>query len=162
MTNKEAIEKYSKDMPFVAEQIMYFLLQEYWEELHEKGYVKESHSPVNGVSFVKKFLKEETIVETDALDRYTVRDSVIEIEEGSWREVTEPIVADTHDVEFDVIKDPKIHSGRTNGDNYMECFDDAKYEFLGVGDGAYVEITFADGTSRTVPMSWWNAPCGSH
>lgn len=190
MTNREALAKYG-DLSYVAEEIMCFLLQEYWEkhgktacDKANRGYTF-SAMPFNPVTFTKEFMKEETLVNTDVLDnvivaekrsilnQFATKTDVVDVEEGSWREITEPIsskevqpdkpfVADTNDVEFDVIKDPKIHSGRTNGDSYMECFEDAKVEFLGTGADAYVEITFSDGTSRTVPMSWWNAPCGSH
>ena len=59
MTNREVFKQYGSEQ-WVVEQNLYFLMQEYWEELHRNGYIKESQMPINPVGFIKKFIKEET------------------------------------------------------------------------------------------------------
>ena len=59
MVNSEVLKEYNTEQ-WAIEETLTFLLQEYWEDTHKKGYVKESHMPINPVSFVKKFMKEET------------------------------------------------------------------------------------------------------
>lgn len=62
MQNSEVFAQYGSEK-WVVEQNLCFLLQNFWEQLHTKGYVKESHCPLNPVSVVKSFMKEETIVD---------------------------------------------------------------------------------------------------
>lgn len=62
MQNSEVFSQYGSER-WVVEQNLCFLLQDFWEQLHTKGYVKESHCPLNPVSVVKSFMKEETIVD---------------------------------------------------------------------------------------------------
>lgn len=66
MTNQELFEQYNTEK-WVIEQNLYFLLQAYWEEHGKKaieqaknGYVT-SDMPYNPVSFVKEFMKSETL-----------------------------------------------------------------------------------------------------
>ena len=66
MTNQELFEQYNTEK-WVIEQNLCFLLQTYWEEHGKKavedaknGYIT-SAMPYNPVSFVKEFMKEETI-----------------------------------------------------------------------------------------------------
>lgn len=66
MTNAEVFEQYNTE-EWVIEQNLCFLLQKYWEEHGKKaieqtknGYIT-SNMPYNPVSFVKEFMKEETL-----------------------------------------------------------------------------------------------------
>lgn len=66
MTNQELFEQYNTEK-WVIEQNLCFLLQAYWEEHGKKaieqaknGYVT-SDMPYNPVSFVKEFMKSETL-----------------------------------------------------------------------------------------------------
>ena len=66
MTNAELFKEYSSEK-WVIEQNLCFLLQEYWEthgkkavEQAKNGYTT-SDMPFNPVTFVKNFMKEETI-----------------------------------------------------------------------------------------------------
>lgn len=66
MTNQELFEEYNSEK-WVIEQNLCFMLQAYWEEHGKKaieqaknGYVTTG-MPYNPVSFVKKFMKEETL-----------------------------------------------------------------------------------------------------
>ncbi len=70
MTNSEVFEQYNTEK-WVIEQNLCFLLQEYWEKYGKKaveqaknGYVT-SGMPCNSVSFVKEFMKEETICDVE-------------------------------------------------------------------------------------------------
>ena len=65
MTNQEVLEQYSTES-WVVEEVLCYLLQEYWEnhgtraiEQAKNGYTS-NQMPENPVSFVKKFMKEET------------------------------------------------------------------------------------------------------
>ena len=60
MTNQEVFKQYGSEN-WVVEENLCYLLQEYVEELHNKGYIKESQSPINTVGFVKGFMKENTL-----------------------------------------------------------------------------------------------------
>ena len=62
MLNKEVFEQYSTEQ-WVIEQSLCFMLQTYWDAILEdikRGY-NGSSMPINPVSFVKKFMKEETL-----------------------------------------------------------------------------------------------------
>lgn len=66
MTNSEIFKQYNTE-EWVIEQNLCFLLQTYWEEHGKKaieqaknGYIT-SGMPYNPVSFVKKFMKDETL-----------------------------------------------------------------------------------------------------
>ena len=68
MTNQEVFKEYGSEK-WIVEQNLCFLLQEYWEthgkkaiENAKNGYTI-SNMPYNPVSFVKKFMKEETCCE---------------------------------------------------------------------------------------------------
>lgn len=67
MTNKDVLER---GVPHEQEQILYFLLDNFWEQLQEKGYVVDRQCPINMVSVYKDFLKMETIVDTSIYDRF--------------------------------------------------------------------------------------------
>lgn len=63
MTNKEVFINYSSEQ-WVLEQNLYFMLQDYWDKIKEKcGDKFPSQMPINPVTFVKAFMKEETIVD---------------------------------------------------------------------------------------------------
>lgn len=63
MTNKEVFINYSSEQ-WVLEQNLCFMLQDYWDKIKEKcGDKLPSHMPLNPVTFVKAFMKEETIVD---------------------------------------------------------------------------------------------------
>lgn len=66
MTNSEVLQQYGTER-WVVEQTLCFLLQDYWEkhgtkaiEQAKNGYTSDQ-MPMNPVSFVKKFMKEETL-----------------------------------------------------------------------------------------------------
>lgn len=63
MTNKEVFTNYSSEQ-WVLEQNLCFMLQDYWDKIKEKCRDKlPSQMPLNPVTFVKAFMKEETIVD---------------------------------------------------------------------------------------------------
>jgi len=66
MTNLEVFKQYNTE-EWVIEQNLCFLLQKYWEE-HGKKAIEQAKNgyttsgmPYNPVSFVKEFMKEETL-----------------------------------------------------------------------------------------------------
>ncbi len=74
MTNAEVFEQYNTEQ-WVIEQTLYFLLQAYWEE-HGKKAVEDARNgytisgmPYNPVSFVKKFMNEETLCEVEYAEK---------------------------------------------------------------------------------------------
>ena len=87
MTNQEVFENYGSEK-WVVEQNLCFLLQGYWEQAYQKGYVKESQMPINPVGFVKGFMKEETIVETEYAEKSKM-DSISKkvIIDGDFKEI---------------------------------------------------------------------------
>ncbi len=86
MTNAEIFKQYNTE-EWVIEQNLCFLLQEYWDtygkkaiEQAKKGYVT-SGMPYNPVSFVKKFMKDETYCDVKYAEKSkisTVENNVIE------------------------------------------------------------------------------------
>ena len=94
MTNQEVFEQYNTEK-WVIEQNLYFLLQSYWEEHGKKaieqaknGYVT-SNMPYNPVSFVKEFMKEETLCDV----KYAEKSKMATIKHGiivdaEFREIT--------------------------------------------------------------------------
>ena len=68
MTNLELFENYNTEK-WVIEENLCFMLQEYWEKCNEKGYLKERQMPINPVSFVKSFMKEETLCEVEYAEK---------------------------------------------------------------------------------------------
>lgn len=68
MTNKEL---FARGNDWEIEQNLCFLLQEFWEKASGDKY---SQPPVNPVAFVKKFLKEETIVNYEITDLAKMRE----------------------------------------------------------------------------------------
>ncbi len=84
MTNSEVFKQYNTEK-WVIEQNLCFLLQTYWEEYGKKaieqaknGYIT-SDMPYNPVSFVKKFMKDETYCEVE----YAEKSKVSTIEMGT-------------------------------------------------------------------------------
>ena len=66
MTNQEVFEEYNTEK-WVIEQNLCFLLQEYWDKHCKDKF--ESRLPENPVSFVKKFMKEETLCEVEYAEK---------------------------------------------------------------------------------------------
>lgn len=82
MVNSEVFKQFGSEQ-WVIEQNLCFMLQEYWDELYEKGAVKESQMPINPVSFVKNFMKEESYVEAEYAEQSkmnTLEKNVIDID----------------------------------------------------------------------------------
>lgn len=90
MTNQEFFENYGTEK-WAIEQNLCFLLQGYWEEVRKctgAGSGLPVQMPLNPVSYVKKFMKEETIVEVKWAERSkmdTVEKGVVV--EGEFREL---------------------------------------------------------------------------
>ncbi len=94
MINSEVFEQYNTER-WVIEQNLCFLLQEYWEEHGKKaieqaknGYVT-GDMPYNPVSFVKKFMKDETLCDVEYAEKSKI--STIEnntIEDADFVELT--------------------------------------------------------------------------
>jgi hypothetical protein len=64
MTNAEVFDKFHTEK-WVLEQNLCFMLQDYWDKIREKTGIGEklpSQMPINPVTFVKAFMKEETIM----------------------------------------------------------------------------------------------------
>lgn len=86
MTNSEVFEQYNTER-WVIEQNLCFLLQEYWEKHGKKaieqaknGYVT-SDMPYNPVSFVKQFMRDETICDIEYAEKSkisTIENNIIE------------------------------------------------------------------------------------
>ena len=70
MTNQEVFKEYGSEK-WVIEQNLCFMLQEYWECIQPK--VKDGWNalsmPENPVSFVKKFMKRETICDVEYAEK---------------------------------------------------------------------------------------------
>ena len=74
MTNSEVFKEYNTEQ-WVIEQNLCLLLQTYWEEHGKKaieqaknGYIT-SDMPYNSVSFVKKFMRDETLCDVVAAEK---------------------------------------------------------------------------------------------
>ena len=67
MTNAEVFEKYHTEK-WVTEENLCFLLQEYWEKIREKNADLPAKMPINPVTFVKQFMKSETLVSAEWAD----------------------------------------------------------------------------------------------
>lgn len=74
MTNSEIFKQYNTE-EWVIEQNLCFLLQEYWEthckkavEDAKNGYIT-SGMPYNPVSFVKEFMKDETLCDVEDAEK---------------------------------------------------------------------------------------------
>ena len=70
MKNADIFKEYSSEQ-WVIEQNLCYMLQTYWDEhcvpmiwQAESGYKVGKSMPMNPVSFVKKFMKEETLCDT--------------------------------------------------------------------------------------------------
>ena len=68
MSNQEVFKQYGSER-WVIEQNLYFLMQEYWEELYKNGYIKESKMPINPIGFIKKFMKRETACDIEYAEK---------------------------------------------------------------------------------------------
>ena len=85
MTNLELFEQYNTEK-WVIEQNLCFLLQKYWDEYGKaaieqakNGYAT-SGMPYNPVSFVKTFMKEETLCDVKYAEKSklsTVKNSIV-------------------------------------------------------------------------------------
>lgn len=63
MTNNEAFERYSSEK-WVLEENLCFMLQDFWDKVREKSDVQlPNKMPINPVTFIKGFLKEDTLVD---------------------------------------------------------------------------------------------------
>ena len=77
MTNSEIFEQYGTET-WVIEQALCSLLQEYWETHGKKaiedaknGYITSS-MPYNPISFIKKFMKDETLCNVEYAEKSKV------------------------------------------------------------------------------------------
>ena len=91
MTNKEVFAKYG-DIQWTTESNLCFLLQEFWETVRNNSPELKlpSHPSINLVSFVKKWMKEETIVEVDMAERNLQENLLAKenvIEDAEYREL---------------------------------------------------------------------------
>lgn len=85
MTNSELFKQYNTEQ-WVIEQNLCFLLQTYWEE-HGKKAIEDAKNgyntslmPYNPVSFVKEFMKAETICAVEYAEKSkisTIENSII-------------------------------------------------------------------------------------
>lgn len=85
MTNSEVFKEFNTEK-WVIEQNLYFLLQTYWEKHGKKavedaknGYIT-SGMPYNPVSFVKEFMKDETLCAVEYAEKSkisTVENNII-------------------------------------------------------------------------------------
>lgn len=82
MTNKEVLER---GVFQTAEELMRFLLSDFWDKLKEHGNLDASSKcPINLVSVYKDFLNQETNVDTNIYDKYHDAEIVTDAE---WREL---------------------------------------------------------------------------
>lgn len=90
MTNRDVL---NRKHPQEIEQMLGYLLIEFWEKLKEHGNLdKCSSSPVNCVGMYKDFLKQETLIYTELYDRMYPEESevVIDVEYREVEEEKEP------------------------------------------------------------------------
>jgi len=84
MTNKEVFEKYG-DQQFIVETQVYDAIREYWEK-HCQRY--GSQPPANIVGFVKDWIKQESIADTDIVDMVRAKKSdTDDIIDAEFREI---------------------------------------------------------------------------
>ena len=98
MTNQEVFENYGSER-WAIEQNLCFMLQEYWDELYKKGVVKESQMPINPVSFVKDFMKQESYVETKYAEQSkmnTLEKNVIDVDTHDYKVLEDDYSGDTY------------------------------------------------------------------
>jgi DNA-directed RNA polymerase delta subunit len=76
LTNEEMFIKYG-NQHWVLRQLLCYAIQEYEEE---KG---------NTVSFVSKFLKEESLVDAELAKKSSFRQNNFEVIDGYWKDVTD-------------------------------------------------------------------------
>lgn len=82
MTNKEVLER---GVLHEEEQLMYFLLAEFWKKLKEHGNLDAFEEyPVNLVTVYKDFLRKETFIDTNIYDQYHESEIVTD---ADWREL---------------------------------------------------------------------------
>lgn len=89
MNNQEVFANYGTEK-WVMEQNLCFLLQTYWEAVRGRtgeGRNLSSEMPLNPVGFVKEFMKEETLVETEYAEQskmdHLEKGEVIDVEPGN-------------------------------------------------------------------------------
>lgn len=96
MTNREVLERAN---PKEIEQLLGYLLMDYWEQLKDKLNIKGYDlSPINTVTVYKNFLKQETYVDTDL---YIDSDIDINLYNMMYSDKNEDII----DVEFKEIEE---------------------------------------------------------
>lgn len=90
MTNRDVL---NRKHPQEIEEMLGYLLIEFWEKLKEHGNLDECFSsPVNCVGMYKDFLKQETLINTELYDRMYPEESevVIDVEYREVEEEKEP------------------------------------------------------------------------
>jgi hypothetical protein len=88
MTNQELFEQYNTEK-WVIEQNLCFLLQLYWDRHCQDAF--HSGMPENPVTFVKKFMKEETICDVEYAEKSkmsTLESREVGIIGGGYTEVS--------------------------------------------------------------------------
>lgn len=69
MTNTEAFERYSSEK-WVLEENLCFMLQDFWDKVREKSDVQlPNKMPINPVTFIKGFLKGDTLVDVKLAEK---------------------------------------------------------------------------------------------
>ena len=111
MTNKEVFEQYNTEQ-WVIEQNLCFLLQEYWEDycvprikqVELEQYKIGTKMPENPVTFVKKFMQEETICSVEYAEKSkmdSLENNVVDIIDADFREVVEQDNSNDKEEDFD-------------------------------------------------------------
>ena len=94
MTNRDVL---NRKHPQEIEQMLGFLLMEYWDKLKAHGNLDKSYSsPVNVVGVYKDFLKQETLINTELYDRMypAASEVVIDAEYKEVEDKKEPEIED--------------------------------------------------------------------
>ena len=89
MTNQEFFKEFGSEQ-WAVEQNLSFLLLKYFDTCRDRDLLPSSHPPINTVSFVKEFMKQETEVDLDmaeASKQHTLERDIEEIEDGDFREI---------------------------------------------------------------------------
>lgn len=90
MQNSEVFNQYGSER-WVIEQELCFMMQQYWEECREKyGNIdlKVTEMPINPVSFIKKFMKQETIVVVEYAEKSKMAHLEKDVIDAEFTEVT--------------------------------------------------------------------------
>lgn len=121
MTNRDVL---NRKHPQEIEQMLGFLLMEYWDKIKVKLNIEEHiSSPINIVTVYKEFLSQETIIDTDLYDKMYPKE-------------TDTVI----DADFVEIENTSEHSESIKIDKVMHLIDEyaEKHDLVNTCAGEYI------------------------